>query len=92
MAPEIAAALGGEALLWLTTRPDAIGALLGAAGLDPAEARRRADDPEFLGFVLDFLLSDERLLLDFAAEAGVAPETPMRARMALPGGRAPHWT
>jgi hypothetical protein len=54
--------------------------------------RARAADPEFLGFVLDFLLSDEAALVAFAEEAGIAPDRPLRARAALPGGELPNWT
>jgi hypothetical protein len=54
--------------------------------------RARAGDPEFLGFVLDFLLSDEAALLDFARETEIPPDRPLRARAALPGGALPHWT
>jgi Protein of unknown function (DUF3572) len=38
--------------------------------------------------VLDHIVSDERLLLAFAAENDIDPETVMRARDALVG---PHW-
>jgi hypothetical protein len=38
--------------------------------------------------VLDHILNEERLLLDFAAENDVDPEAVMRARDALAG---PHW-
>jgi len=31
-------------------------------------------------------------LLAFAAEAGVPPDRPARARAALPGGYVPDWT
>lgn len=54
--------------------------------------RARAGDPEFLGFVLDFLLSDEAALVAFAEESGLSPDRPLRARAALPGGQLPHWT
>ena len=63
-----------------------------ASGVSADELRDRAADPEFLGFVLDFLLSDEAALLAFAHEAGLSPDRPLRARAALPGGELPHWT
>jgi hypothetical protein len=81
-----------DALIWLAGREDAFGAFLAASGLSPADVRRRGRDPEFLGFVLDFLLSDEALTRAFAADTGAAPDAPMRARAALPGGDAPFWT
>lgn len=92
MRPEPAAALAAQALIWLAGREDDLARFLAASGLDPRELRRRAADPELLGAVLDFVLSDEAATLAFAAEAGVSPEVPMRARAALPGGDLPHWT
>ena len=35
--------------------------------------------------VLDYLLGDEKLLLKFAEDTGIAPEEPALARRALPG-------
>jgi hypothetical protein len=87
-----AEALAIEALGWLAGQPEALGRFLADAGAGPGELRALAAEPAFLGFVIDFLLSDEPLLLAFCAERGVPPETPMRARAALPGGDIPHWT
>jgi hypothetical protein len=84
--------LAREALVWMAARPEAIGALLAASGAGPGDLRARAADPEFLGFVLDHLLTSDAWVLEFAAEAGVAPDRPARARAALPGGYAPDWT
>lgn len=92
MTPAQAEGLAISALGWIAAREDLLGALMAAAGLSPAELRRRAAEPEFLGFVLDFLLEDEASTVAFAAEAGVAPDAPLRARAALPGGGVPHWT
>lgn len=92
MKPSTAQALALEALGWLAADDDRIGALLAASGLDPAELRRRAAQPAFLGFVLDHLLADEGMVLAFARETGHAPDAALRARAALPGGDLPHWT
>lgn len=87
-----AIATGREALIWLAARPEALGAFLAASGAGLAEIRARAGDPEFLGFVLEHLLSSEEWTRDFAAEAAMPPDRPARARAALPGGYAPDWT
>jgi hypothetical protein len=89
---EAAELLGLQALGWIAAQPDLAGGFLAATGASAEELRARAADPEFLGFVLDFLLSDEAALLAFAREAGIAPDRPLRARVALPGGALPHWT
>lgn len=87
-----AVSVGLDALLWLTGRPDEMGALLALSGMAPAELRRRAREPEFLGFVLDFVLADEGRARAFAEAHDLPPETALRARAALPGGDAPDWT
>ncbi len=89
---DAAESLAVEALSWLAGEPDALGAFLAAAGAGPAELRARSAEPEFLGFVLDFLLSDEALLIAFCDAAGRRYEAPMRARALLPGGDLPNWT
>lgn len=92
MRRERAIEVAEKGLIWLAGEPDAMGAFLAASGLAPSDLRARVEDPEFLGFVLDFLLGDEGMLLAFCAEAGVAPVDPARARAALPGGDVPDWT
>ena len=81
-----------QALGWIAGQEDLAGSFLGATGAGVDDLRERAGDPEFLGFVLDFLLGDEEALLAFCQSADVAPDRPMRARAALPGGDLPNWT
>lgn len=92
MPADAAEALAAEALAWIARHEPLLEAFLEAGGMGGADLRTRLADPEFLGFVLDFLLSDEAALLAFCENAGVAPEVPMRARAGLPGGALPHWT
>jgi len=87
-----AEALGLEALGWIAGQPELAGVFLGTTGGTADDLRTRAGDPEFLGFVLDFLLSDEAALLAFCEDARLAPDRPMRARASLPGGDLPNWT
>jgi hypothetical protein len=87
-----AADLAQEALIWLADRPEELGRFLALTGTDPAGLRARADDPALLGAVLDHLLGTDALVLAFAAEGAVDPALVARARAALPGGDAPHWT
>ena len=81
-----------QALGWIAGQEDLANGLLGASGSSPEDLRERASDPEFLGFVLDFLLQDEAALLAFCEASNVSPDQPARARAALPGGDLPHWT
>jgi hypothetical protein len=92
MTPSRACAVGEAALIWLAARPDDLGRFLAAAGMAPGEVRGRASDPLFLGFVLDFVLGEEALARAFAADERLAQDDTLRARAALPGGDAPHWT
>ena len=92
MARPQAEALAVQALVWMAGDAELVGRFLAATGAGPADLRARAAEPEFLGFVLDFLLSDEAALVAFAAAERIPPEAPMRARAALPGGALPHWT
>jgi hypothetical protein len=87
-----AAEVATDGLIWLAGRPEDISRFLAATGAEPADLRRRAGEPEFLGFVLDFLLGDEALAREFAGAAGLGPEDTLRARMLLPGGALPNWT
>ena len=91
MKHEHAIALGQKALIWIAADPTRLAALLEAGALAPDAIRARAAEPEFLGFLLDFVLASDEDVLAFAADAGIAPDEPARARAALGGGE-PHWT
>lgn len=92
MTPDAAETLALKALAWIVARDDIAAGLLASSGVGMADVGARAGDPEFLGFVLDFLLSSEDTLLEFCNDAGVPPDAPSRARAALPGGDLPNWT
>ena len=89
---EQAETLGLQALGWIAGQEELAGAFLGASGLSAEDIKERAADPEFLGFVLDYLLTDEEALIAFSDAAGVPHDHPLRARAGLPGGQLPHWT
>ncbi len=92
MTPEAAESIAIKALVWIAEREELASSFLGASGASADDLRERATDPEFLGFVLDFLLSDEDALLGFCEDVAVKPDAPMRARVAMPGGDLPNWT
>ena len=56
-------------------------------GLEPENIRAAAETPSFLPAVLDCLIGNEPMLLDFAADQGIDPAAIPAARAALPGGR-----
>lgn len=65
---------------------------LGSSGLSPEEVSQRAGDPEFLGFVLDFILEGDEAVIGLSQILEVAPEAFLEARASLPGGDTPLWT
>ena len=81
-----------SALAALIEHEDLRDQFLGSSGLAPNELSERANDPEFLGFVLDFILQGDDAILNLSAALSVSPETFVEARVALPGGDTPHWT
>jgi Protein of unknown function (DUF3572) len=72
-----------SALTFIAADPDRLSRFLGITGLGPHNLRTSAADPAFLGSVLDYLVADEKLLVEFAADAGLKPEAVSRAHEAL---------
>lgn len=89
---EKAEVIGIQALGWIIGNDDISGAFLNMSGLSTDELKTRASDPEFLGFVLDFLLGDEASLITFCADYELPNDSVAHARMALPGGDVYNWT
>ena len=81
--PDSARSLAVSALTFIAADPDRLGRFLGLTGLGPDNLRTAAADPAFLSSVLDYLVADEELLVGFAADAGLKPETIARAHAAL---------
>lgn len=80
------------ALAWLVADDELLPVFLGATGASERDLRERADDPEFLASVLDFLLMDDAWVIAFCQAADLPGEAVLQARAALPGGADPHWT
>lgn len=81
-----------QALGWIVGQPDELGGFLGATGAAADDLARQAQDPVFLGAVLDFLLAEDRRVIAFCEACALAYDQPMQARAALPGGEVMHWT
>jgi hypothetical protein len=80
---EAAETLAIQALAFIAEEPDRLAAFLGATGLSPDRIRESANQPHFLGGVLEHMLADESLLVAFADSAGINPADIARARGAL---------
>lgn len=77
---------------WLVTEDELLPVFMGATGTSEADLRLRAAEPDFLGSVLDFLMMDDRWVLQAAEATGIRPEDFAAIRARLPGGAVPDWT
>jgi hypothetical protein len=80
-----AMAMAVDILSFLAEREDDFIRFISLSGLGPNELRSGLTDAEILAGVMDFLLSEDRLVLDFTQAAGLAPTAPAQARAHLPG-------
>ncbi len=62
-------------LAFLAEEVGRLGRFLALTGAGPETLARARDEPEVLASVLEYLLGDEPLLLEFSGEADVDPET-----------------
>ena len=72
---EAAEDIAVQGLAFLAEEPARLSRFLTLTGLTPADIRARVQTPEFLAAVLEHFAADESLLMVFAANAAVAPET-----------------
>lgn len=81
-----------QALAWLVGNDDLLPVFLGSTGASEQDLKERASDPVFLGAVLDFLMMDDAWVVAFCGEINASYDSPMMARVALPGGEQVNWT
>jgi len=82
---EAAAALAVAALAFIAGDGERLGRFLAITGMGPESIRAAAREPDFLLGVLDYLVSDEPLLVAFAKESDFEPEHVAQARELLAG-------
>jgi hypothetical protein len=80
-----AADTGIAALAFIADDSVRLSRFLDISGLGPDNLRRAAAEPTFLGAVLEYLATDEKLLMAFAESSNLRPEAILRARDALAG-------
>jgi Protein of unknown function (DUF3572) len=85
VSPDGAMGIATQALAYIAGDGARLGRFLAESGLGPENLRQAARDPSFLPAVLDFILSHEHDLIDFATIAGIDPKLVSRARDALAG-------
>jgi hypothetical protein len=77
---QVAEAIAVQALIFIAAEPARLGRFLAETGVGPATIRAAASDPQFLAGVLDFLLTDDSLVVAFASHAEIEPEHVRTAR------------
>ncbi len=92
MNAEAAELLAINALGWLAAQEDLLGVFLGSSGASVDDLKTQAQNPEFLGAVLDFLTMDDAWVVAFCDTQHISYDTPLIARQSLPGGGQMHWT
>ena len=85
ISPEFGRSLAASALAFLAADPERLQQFLNLTGLGPHNLRDAAEDPAFHGSVLEYMLADEELLLRFAGDFDLEPETVALAHQALCG-------
>lgn len=78
-----------SALTFLAGEPDRFRHFLQQTGLKHADFKTDSARPEFLAGVLDYLLSNEALLVQFAENDDLESQFIARMRHELPGARQP---
>ena len=86
MSPEQAETIALQALSFVAKNNELLSHFLKNSGLTPQDLKKRFREPDLLGGVLDAILADDTVLLDFCKATSLSPETIIRARHALPGG------
>jgi Protein of unknown function (DUF3572) len=82
---EAAETIAAQALGFLAGEPQRFSRFLALTGVELEDMRASAGSPEILAAVLAHVTSDESLLLTFAAEAHIAPESIAPALAILQG-------
>ena len=77
---------------WLAGNEELLPVFLSATGASEADLRLRAEESEFLGSVLDFLMMDDAWVISYCDSQSLPYEILMQARQALHGGQDVSWT
>ena len=74
-----------QALAFLAADEDRLARFLAASGTDAATLRDQAGSRDLAVAILDFMLSDEVLLLEFCGHESIDPRNMLRMRHSLGG-------
>lgn len=80
---EVAEIVAIQALSFLASDPERLGAFLTETGIGPQTLRSSAADPKFLAGVLDFIMRDDATVKAFADTTKLTPNAVANAREVL---------
>ncbi|HVU22440.1 MAG TPA: DUF3572 domain-containing protein [Rhizomicrobium sp.] len=86
MTPDQAATVALKGLAYLVNFQPELNRFLELSGADRATLRERADEPEFLAALLDFMLANEAVMIDFCNDTFIDARLVHEARNVLSGG------
>ena len=85
MAQDYAEFVAVKAVEYMAQNIETLGGFLAHAGVGPGELKTAISSPEFLAGVLDYMMMDEGVLMDFAKTMDLAPQDIVKARLCFPG-------
>jgi hypothetical protein len=85
---EVAEIVAIQALSFVASDPERLGAFLAESGIGPETLRGAASDPRFLAHVLDFIMRDDATVKAFAEVSSLHPTNIAAAHQAL---NDPEW-
>lgn len=80
---EVAEIVAIQALSFVASDPERLGAFLAESGIGPDTLRSSASDPRFLAHVLDFVMRDDATVKAFAEASKLHPTNIAAAHQAL---------
>jgi hypothetical protein len=84
--------LAAKAFSWVTEDVERLNAFMAMTGAAPADLVRGVTSAQFLGTVLDYVLTEDALVIAFCDAHALPYTAPMQARAQLPGGETWNWT
>ena len=89
---ETAETLALQALSWIAEDIDRLNGFMAMTGAAPADLANSAADAGFLIAVLDYLTSEDAMVVAFCDARGLTYLQPMTARAVLAGEAGRNWT
>ena len=84
--------IGAQAFSWVTDDADRLNAFMAMTGASPADVVQNINSAAFLGTVLDYVLTEDALVMAFCDTCNLPYAAVLQARGLLPGGETWNWT